>query len=109
MGKALVGQVDIDESGYGLDGMGVLGVVEKVALAGLIFGVPLEDVELGVIGMLGRWGGYTIRRSSVIESRGSVSELRRAGTSTSGRVIEVHSSRWWLDVAGECKVKVMEY
>ena len=31
-------------------------MVEEVALAGLVFGVPFEDVKLGVVGALGRWG-----------------------------------------------------
>ena len=57
MGVALEGEVDVEEGGDGLDGAGVLGVVEEVALAGLVFGVPLEDVELGVVGALRGGGG----------------------------------------------------
>jgi hypothetical protein len=40
-GVSLVGKGDVEECGYCLDGAGVLGMVEEVALAGLVFGVPL--------------------------------------------------------------------
>lgn len=43
-------ELDVDECGYGLDGSGLLGMVDEVALAGLVFGEPVEDVELGVVG-----------------------------------------------------------
>ena len=46
VGGALEGEGDVYESGDGLDGGGLLGVVGEVALAGLVFGVPFEDVEL---------------------------------------------------------------
>jgi len=45
-GGALEGEVDVDEGGHGLDVVGGLGVVEEVFLAGLVFGVPFENVEL---------------------------------------------------------------
>lgn len=38
----LKGEVDIYESGDGLDGAGLLCVFDKVALAGLVFRVPIE-------------------------------------------------------------------
>lgn len=38
--------MNVDEGGDGLDLGGLLGVVEKVALARLVFGVPFEDVKL---------------------------------------------------------------
>ena len=44
----LKGEVDIDKGGHGLNVRRGLGVGCEVALAGLIFGVPLEDVELKV-------------------------------------------------------------
>lgn len=56
-GVALEGEVDVEEGGDGLDRGGMLGVVEEVALAGLVFGVPVEDVELGVVGAVGGWVG----------------------------------------------------
>jgi hypothetical protein len=42
----LEGQADVDERRNGLDAVVVLGVVEKVALAALVRGMPFEDVEL---------------------------------------------------------------
>jgi hypothetical protein len=45
----LKGEVDIDEGGHGLDGNGVLRVVEEEALAGLIFWVPDKEVELALL------------------------------------------------------------
>ena len=54
VGGALEGEVDVEEGGDGLHGAGVLGVVEEVALAGLVFGIPVEDVELRVVGPLVR-------------------------------------------------------
>ena len=47
--------MNVEEGGDGLDGAGVLGVVEEVALAGLVFGVPVEDVELRVVGAVEGW------------------------------------------------------
>ena len=44
---ALKGKVDVDESGDGLHMGGGLGVGCKVALAGLVLGVPFENVKLG--------------------------------------------------------------
>lgn len=41
------GEVDVYEGGDGLDVGGGLGVGCEVALAGLVFGVPFKDVELG--------------------------------------------------------------
>ena len=38
----LVGKVDIHEGGHGLDGTGLLSMFDKIALAGLVLGVPLE-------------------------------------------------------------------
>ena len=42
--------MDVDEGGDGLDLGTVLGMIEKVSLAGLISGVPFEDIELCVHG-----------------------------------------------------------
>ena len=39
-------QAYVDEGGDGLDAIVVLSVVEKVSLAALVCGMPLEDVEL---------------------------------------------------------------
>jgi len=65
--------VDVEEGGYGLDRAGVLGVVEEVALAGLVFGMPFEYVKLGVVCALGGWGfGW-----GVGEGGGGVWELGR--------------------------------
>lgn len=56
--------MDVDEGGDGLDLGGLLGVVEKVALARLVLGVPFEDVKLcgrimvsGYLRVEG-WGSY---------------------------------------------------
>ena len=40
------GEKDVDKGGDGLDLRAVLCMGDKVSLAGLVFGVPLEDVEL---------------------------------------------------------------
>ena len=45
--------MDVEEGANGLDGPGVLRVVEEVALAGGVFGVPDEDVEGRVVGASG--------------------------------------------------------
>ncbi len=46
VGRALERKSDVDKGSDGLDMGRLLGVVDEVALAGLIFGVPLKDVEL---------------------------------------------------------------
>lgn len=48
-GGPLEGKVDVDKGGNGEDVGRVLGVVDEVALAGLVFGIPFEDVELKVM------------------------------------------------------------
>lgn len=48
--RSLKWELDIDECSYGLDGSGLLGMVDEVALAGLVFGEPVKDVELRVVG-----------------------------------------------------------
>lgn len=57
----LVGKFDVDEGGDGLHGAALLGVFDEVFLTGLVLGIPIEDVELGVVralcGGLGRSGG----------------------------------------------------
>lgn len=63
--------MDVEEGGDSLDGAGVLCVVEEIALTGLVFGMPLEDVELGVVGALRGWGF----RWGVGEGGGGVREL----------------------------------
>ena len=79
-GGALEGEVDVEEGGHGLDGTRVLGVVEEVALAGLVFGVPFEDVELRVVGPLG--GSGRGRRRG--EGCGAMGEGRRGGVGVRG-------------------------
>ena len=54
IGGALRRQEDVDKGRDGEDGATGLGMVDEVALAGLVFGVPFENVELRVIGALGR-------------------------------------------------------
>ena len=71
----LEGQVDVEEGGDRLHGRRVLRVVEEVALAGLVFGVPFEDVELRVVGALGRGGDGRLGG----EGGGGVGERGRAG------------------------------
>jgi hypothetical protein len=39
-------QTDVDERSNGLDAVVVLRVVEEIALAALVRGMPFEDVEL---------------------------------------------------------------
>ena len=70
-GVALGGEEDVEEGGDGEDGTGVLGVVEEVALAGLVLGVPFEDVELWVVGLV--WGEWFGGRGG--EGGGGVGEL----------------------------------
>lgn len=48
-GGFLEWQLYIHKGGYGLDRTAVLGVLKKVALAGLKLGIPVEDVELGIL------------------------------------------------------------
>lgn len=48
-----MGEVDVDEGGEGLDGIGVLGFVDEEAGAGLVGGHPVEYVELGFLEGLG--------------------------------------------------------
>lgn len=38
--------MDVDECGDCLDLDALLGMVDEVSLAGLVFGIPFEDVEL---------------------------------------------------------------
>ena len=79
---ALEGEVDVEECGDGLDGRRVLGVVQEVALAGLVLGVPVEDVELGVVGpggrglLLGGCGGGRVGR---VREGGGMQELGGGG------------------------------
>lgn len=42
----LEGQEDVDTGGHSLNGNAVLGMVDKIAEAGLELGIPLEDVKL---------------------------------------------------------------
>lgn len=49
----LVGESDVDEGSDGLDGSALLCVFDKVFLAGLVFGVPVEYIKLGVVRSLG--------------------------------------------------------
>lgn len=51
--EPLIRELDVEESGKGLDGPIVLGVVQEVAHAGLKTRVPFEHVELGVLERLG--------------------------------------------------------
>ena len=46
--------MDVDESCKCLDWTTLLGVVEKVTLTRLIFGIPFKDVELGIVCSLTR-------------------------------------------------------
>ena len=39
--------MNVDERSDGLDLRALLCMVDEVSLAGLVFGVPLEDVKLG--------------------------------------------------------------
>ena len=71
--------MDVDERGDGLDGVAMLGVVEEVALAALVFGVPFEDVELRVVGVLRRGGRDAVCGLGVVECGGGVLELGLAG------------------------------
>lgn len=48
--RALAGELDVDEGGEALHHGLVLGVVEEVPLAGLVFGIPGDDVELKALG-----------------------------------------------------------
>ena len=48
-------QGDVDEGADGLDAIVVLGVVEEVALAALVGGVPFENVKVRFCGRLGWW------------------------------------------------------
>lgn len=60
-GRALEGEMDVEEGGDGLDRAGVLCVIEEVSLAGLVFGVPFKYVELGVVSTLrGRGFGWGV-------------------------------------------------
>ena len=65
----LEGKIDIDEGGNSLDGTAVLGVFDEVSLTTLVFGIPFENVELGVIGML--------RRRDLVHRVGKVGERLR--------------------------------
>jgi hypothetical protein len=56
---SLGGEQDVDESGDRQDGTRVLGVVQEVALAGLIFGIPHENIEPGILGAA--WAGRSMR------------------------------------------------
>lgn len=49
----LVWESDVDEGGDGLDGSALLCVLDKVFLAGLVFGIPVEYIKLGVVRSLG--------------------------------------------------------
>ena len=42
--------MDVDECGDGLDLTALLCMVDKVSLAGLVFGIPFEDVKLDADG-----------------------------------------------------------
>ena len=42
----LEGEADVDEGSDGLDGAALLGMIDEVFLAGLIFGIPFEDIKL---------------------------------------------------------------
>lgn len=42
----LEGEKDVDEGSDGLYGAALLGIIDEVFLAGLVFGVPFEDIEL---------------------------------------------------------------
>ena len=64
---ALEGEADVDEGGDGLDGITVLGVVGKISLTALVFGVPFEDVKLRVVGVL--WRGSLVDRVGEIGER----------------------------------------
>ena len=41
------GQADVDEGAHGLHAVLVLSMVEEIALAALVCGVPVEDVKVG--------------------------------------------------------------
>ena len=42
----LEGETDVGEGSDGLYGDTLLGMIDEVFLAGLVFGVPFEDIEL---------------------------------------------------------------
>jgi hypothetical protein len=50
VGEPLEGEADVYQRAQGLGAGFVLGVVEEVALAALVGGVPVYDVEVGVCG-----------------------------------------------------------
>lgn len=60
--RPLEGQADVDEGAHGLDAIVVLGVVEEVALAALVCGVPFENVKVRFGRRLeGRWSSSCVR------------------------------------------------
>lgn len=48
------GETDVDKGGNSLDRPTMLGMVDEIALATLVSGVPFEYLKLGVIGALRR-------------------------------------------------------
>lgn len=54
VGGILVGKLDVDKGGNSLNGAALLCVLNEVFLAGLVFGIPIKDIKLRVVGSLGR-------------------------------------------------------
>lgn len=75
--------MDVDECGDCLDLGALLRMVDEVALAGLIFGVPFEDVELRVT----RLGPLTLVWGK-IGGGGALESLMYFAVRASGKVHE---------------------
>lgn len=64
-GVPLVGQLDVYQGAESLGGGFVLRVVEEVALAGLVGGVPVQDIESRIAG---QWSSLVSRCCVVVHA-----------------------------------------
>lgn len=95
--------MDVDKGSNSQHWAARLSMVDKVSLAGLVFRIPLEDVELRVISSLGRRlcmpgmsgiGGKVELFMGITVCRTGVSHLTRLRCTQCSRVVSTADIHW---------------